>query len=70
MIDPYAQHDEADRYVIAFARLNGLTVVTHETPARTKKNPPRTHYIPDVCRSLGVPCIDLVQLMRAERWKF
>lgn len=70
LIDPYAQHDEADRYVIAFARLNGWTVVTHETPARTKKNPPRTHYIPDVCRSLGVPCIDLVQLMRAERWKF
>src|SRR5580704_12734167 len=34
LIDPYARHDEADRYVIALAKLNGWTVVTHETPAR------------------------------------
>jgi hypothetical protein len=26
------------------------------------------HYIPDVCRELGVPCINLLGLMRRERW--
>src|ERR1043166_6734814 len=58
LIDPYARHDEADRYVIALAKLKGWSVVSHETPARSKKYAPRTHYIPDVCSALGIPCID------------
>lgn len=69
-IDPYARHDEAYRYVIALAKLKGWTVVTHETPARSKKNALRTHFIPDVCRAVGVPCIDLLELMRREKWRF
>lgn len=70
LIDPYARHDEADRYVIALAKLRGWTVVTHETPARSKKRALRSHFIPDVCRGLGVPCIDLLELMRREKWSF
>ncbi len=70
LIDPYARHDEADRYVIALAKLLGWAVVTHETPARTKRNAPRTHYIPDVCSALNVPCIDLLEVMRREKWVF
>ena len=70
LIDPYARHDEADRYVIALAKLKSWTVVTHETPARSKKNALRTHFIPDVCRAVGVPCIDLLELMRREKWSF
>jgi len=70
MIDPYARHDEADRYVIALAKLNGWVVVTHETPARSKKNALRTHFIPDVCSALNIPCIDLLEVMRREHWVF
>lgn len=70
LIDATAFHDEADRYVIAVAKLFGSTVVTHETSAKTKRRPPRSHYIPDVCSSLGIRCIDLVQLMRDEGWSF
>lgn len=70
MIDLYARHDEADRYVIALAKLKSWVVVSHETPARTKKNPPRTHYIPDVCSALNIRCIDLLELMRREKWVF
>jgi Domain of unknown function (DUF4411) len=70
LIDPYASHDEADRYVIALAKIKGWTVVTHETPARSKKNALRTHFIPDVCWAVGVPCIDLLELMRREKWSF
>jgi len=70
LLDPYARHDEADRYVIALAKLHSWAVVTHETPARSKKHAVRTHFIPDVCRGLGVPCIDLLELMRREKWSF
>lgn len=70
LLDPYARHDEADRYIIALAKLHGWAVVTHETPAHSMKHAVRTHFIPDVCRGLGVPCIDLLELMRREKWCF
>lgn len=68
--DPKAEYEEADAYVIALAKMRGGTVVTQETPAAEKRNPKRTHFIPDVCRELGVSCISLLGLMRREGWKF
>jgi hypothetical protein len=66
--DPRAEHEEADAYLIALARLHDGIVVTQETPAAEKHRPRRTHFIPDVCRELGIPCISLLGLMRRERW--
>jgi hypothetical protein len=66
--DPKAEHEEADAYVIALARMRGGIVVTQETPAADKRRPRRTHFIPDVCRELGVPSISILGLMRRERW--
>jgi hypothetical protein len=66
--DPKAEYEEADSYVIALARLREGIVVTQETPAAEKNRPRRTHFIPDVCRELGVPCISLLGLMRREKW--
>jgi hypothetical protein len=68
--DPKSEHEEADAYVIALARMRDGIVVTQETPAAEKRNPKRTHFIPDVCRELGIPCISLLGLMRREAWKF
>jgi len=68
--DPKAEYDEADAYVIALARLRNGIVVTQETTAAEKRNPKRTHYIPDVCRELGVSCIGLLGLIRREGWTF
>ena len=69
--DPKAEYEEADAYVIALAKLKpGGIVVTQETPAAEKKNPKRSHYIPDVCRELGIPCISLLGMMRREGWRF
>ncbi len=68
--DPRAEYEEADAYVIALARLRGGLVVTQETPAAEKRNPKRTHFIPDVCRELGIPCISLLGLIRREGWRF
>ena len=66
--DPKAEYEEADAYVIALAKQHGGIVVTQETSAAEKRNPKRTHYIPDVCRELGIPCISLLGLMRREGW--
>lgn len=67
--DPKAEFEEADAYVIALAKLRDGIVVTQETSAAEKKNPKRTHFIPDVCRELGLPCISILGLMRREGWK-
>lgn len=63
LADPKAEHEEADAFVIALARNRGGIVVTQETAASQKRNPKRTHYIPDVCRELGIPCISLLGLI-------
>jgi Domain of unknown function (DUF4411) len=68
--DPKAEFEEADAYVVALARMRRGIVVTQETPAAEKRNPKRTHFIPDVCRELGIPSISLLGLMRREGWKF
>ena len=70
LLDPKSEYEEADAYVIALAQAENGTVVTEETPASQKRNPRRTHFIPDVCRDLGVPCINLLGLMRREGWRF
>lgn len=70
LLDSRAQHEEADAYVIALAqRCNGI-VVTQETPAAEKHRPRRSHFIPDVCRELGIPCISFLGLTRREGWRF
>ena len=66
--DPRAEYEEADSYVIALARMRQGVVVTQETPAAEKRNPRRSHFIPDVCRELGLPCTNLLGLIRAENW--
>lgn len=68
--DPRAEFEEADAYVIALAKMHSGIVVTQETSAAEKRNPRRTHFIPDVCRELGIPCINLLGLMRREGWTF
>ncbi len=66
--DPKAEYEEADAYVIALARMKSGIVVTQETAASEKHRPRRTHFIPDVCRELGVPCVSFLGLMRREAW--
>ncbi len=70
LMDPKSLHQSADAYVVALAKVRGGIVVSQETSAAEKKSAKRTHYIPDVCRDLGIPCINLLGLMRRERWTF
>ncbi|MGA9752318.1 MAG: DUF4411 family protein [Acidobacteriota bacterium] len=71
LMDPGKVYEDADAYVIALAKLReGGMVVSQETSAAEKRNPKKAYYIPDVCRDLGVSCINLLGLMRREKWAF
>ncbi len=68
--DPKAEYEEADAYVVGLAKIREVVVITGETSAAEKNKPKRSHYIPDVCRELGIPCFNFLGLMRREKWKF
>ena len=65
MIDVSGRANAADPFIVALARLRGLTVVTQERPGSAQS--PK---IPYVCKGLGLPCVNLIQFMRAEGWTF
>jgi hypothetical protein len=56
----------ADPFVIAFAQVKDLAVVTGEKPSNTLLKPK----IPDVCKDMGIECINILDLMRIEKWRF
>jgi len=70
LIDAKSPYQDADAYVIALAKLRGGTVISQETSVNEKRNPAKRHYIPDVCRDLGIACINILGLMRRENWTF
>lgn len=70
LIDNTTPYDEADRWIIALAKINGWTVVTHETSVREKRKPIRNLYIPDVCNKMSIPCIEFLDLLRNEKLTF
>lgn len=55
----------ADPFVIALASLRSCTLVTQEQGGSAAK--PR---IPFVCRTRMIPCIGMLELIRAEGWTF
>jgi hypothetical protein len=57
----------ADPYVIGLAIIRGATVVTGEKAVGPGARSPK---IPNICSALGVPCTDLLGLIRAKRWHF
>jgi hypothetical protein len=70
LADPKGIYQSADAYLIAHAKLESGIVLSQETSAHEKPNSKKKHFIPDVCRDLGVPCINLLGLMRREKWRF
>lgn len=58
------QRTSADPFVIATAVVRGFIVVTEEGRTGSLNKP----HIPDVCGAVGVDCISLIDLIRAEKW--
>jgi hypothetical protein len=65
LIDVNTGRSGADPFVIALAQTSGCAVVTEEKP-RSLINPK----IPDVCAALGVPCMNMLQVIRDEGWTY
>jgi hypothetical protein len=57
--------NQADPFVIALAKVNNYTVVTWEKGGSQAK--PR---IPYICDQMGIPCLNLIGLAKAEKWVF
>lgn len=55
----------ADPFVVALASIRGLPVVTQEQGGSAAK--PR---IPYVCQQRGVGCMGMLEVIRAEGWRF
>ena len=56
----------ADPYVVAMAKIRGITVVTDERPSGgmdLRKNPFAAKKIPDVCAALEVPCLSVSEFI-------
>jgi Domain of unknown function (DUF4411) len=65
MVGSHKGYNVADPFVIGLAIARELTVVTFETPSGGLKRP----RIPDVCKELHVPCVDMIGLLDAEDWE-
>ncbi len=62
IVDPDATKEQADPFVVALAKQEGLTVVTDE------QMPPKGRVkIPQVCRALDVECFSVLAFIRREK---
>ena len=69
-MDPKALNESADAYVIALAKAQRLGCCLSRTSVQEKHRPRQSYFIPDVCRDLGIPCVNLLGMMRREKWVF
>jgi len=58
------QRYAADPFIIATAKVKGLTIVTEEKVTGTLNRP----NIPDVCNDYGLAYINLLQFIKTEKW--
>lgn len=66
LVDTRRNRSAADPFVIALAIAQGCAVVTAEA-ATGKPDKPN---IPDVCSSMGVRSINLLEFFREQGWRF
>jgi hypothetical protein len=64
LLDTRKNKSGGDPFVIALAQVRNATVVTAELATNSLTRPK----IPDVCAAIGVRCINLVDLFRAEHF--
>lgn len=66
IIDAQNTNPQADPYLIGLSIVRNAILVTQEKSAPNAKKAK----IPDVCAQFNVPCITLLDLVRARSWKF
>jgi hypothetical protein len=66
LVDTRKSKSGSDPFAIALARQNKCAVVSGELPTNSLKRP----HIPDVCKDMKILHLNLLDLIRAEGWKF
>lgn len=66
LIDSKKTNPDADPFVIALAIEEGCTVITYENGSSNPAKPK----IPDVCKQMGVKCINFLDFCREQNWRF
>lgn len=66
LVDSKKNRSVGDPWVIGLAQARGLTVVTGEKPTGSLVKPK----IPDVCKDLGLPCVEVVEFFRKQGWRW
>lgn len=66
LVDSSRFRSQADPFVIALAIITGAAVVTMEKNSGTLTKPK----IPDVCSHYNIRCINLLTLIREQKWNF
>jgi hypothetical protein len=65
--DEFSQSDNADAWVVAYAKVNGCVVVTHETFEPDIKKKVK---IPNACQAFNVRYVNTFDMLRALKTKF
>jgi len=66
LVDSKKNRSVGDPWVIALAQARGLTVVTGERATGNLAKPK----IPDVCKDLGLSCIEMIGFFRKQNWRW
>jgi uncharacterized protein with PIN domain len=66
LVDSKKNRSVGDPWVIALAQARRLAVVTGEKATGSLAKPK----IPDVCKDLGLPCIEIVDFFRKQGWRW
>lgn len=63
LVNPLNTGDQADPYLVAYAKVRNLSVITYESPRSPKK-------IPEICKTMGVNCMNLEEFLEKENLSF
>jgi hypothetical protein len=66
LVDSKKNRSVGDPWVIALAQSRGLAVVTGEKATGNVAKPK----IPDVCKDLGLSCIEIIDFFRKQGWRW
>ena len=66
LVDSRKECSQADPFVVALTKVKNCSVVSEEKNPGTARRP----RIPGVCRHFGINCINLVQFIREQGWRF
>jgi len=65
LVDTKRNRSGCDPWVIALDQTRGLSVVTAEKASGSLAKPK----IPDTCRDLNIPCVELIEFFRKQGWR-